>query len=317
MVLHEYYFGNLKKAGGGDPKRGSAFIKATEDSFGSYDIWKTDFVGIGKMRGVGWAICYQDPLSAVYPTIGSPCMRLVTLPATPSFSDGRMGTRVYFRLQTGGTAKIQKHSFPISIGVLLKSARKHLRRSPNVPVQFDGKDDTRQKDFICRFVWVLFLVYAAGCAVHTASAPPRSAPQEARTPNVKPLDPNQAARLQRIMVPLLRAGDQTRSLKQIRLGCGGRSEYQRRQCGWWGVLRQRGCFRRQMTGSWRGILAHEIAHDDLGHVAKAQVLGTGLNLGIIYSSKSFPAAAPSPRSRARSSHALTADQKSWKPISTL
>ena len=61
MVLHEYYFGNLTKDGGGDPKRGSVFVKATEESFGSYDIWKTDFVGIGKMRGVGWAICYQDP----------------------------------------------------------------------------------------------------------------------------------------------------------------------------------------------------------------------------------------------------------------
>jgi Fe-Mn family superoxide dismutase len=61
MVLHEYYFGNLKKDGGGDPKRGSSFVKGTEDNFGSYDIWKTDFVGIGKMRGVGWAICYQDP----------------------------------------------------------------------------------------------------------------------------------------------------------------------------------------------------------------------------------------------------------------
>ena len=61
MVLHEYYFGNLKKDGGGDPKGGSAFVKATEESFGTYDIWKTDFTGIGKMRGVGWAICYQDP----------------------------------------------------------------------------------------------------------------------------------------------------------------------------------------------------------------------------------------------------------------
>ena len=35
---------------------------AVESSFGSYDIWKTDFVSVGKMRGVGWAICYQDPL---------------------------------------------------------------------------------------------------------------------------------------------------------------------------------------------------------------------------------------------------------------
>ena len=61
MVLHEYYFANLKRDGGGLPESTSAFYKAAAKSFGSYDIWKTDFVGIGKMRGVGWAICYQDP----------------------------------------------------------------------------------------------------------------------------------------------------------------------------------------------------------------------------------------------------------------
>ena len=62
MVLHEYYFDNLMKGGGtGDPDRASQFVKVAEASFGSYDIWKTDFVGIGKMRGVGWAICYQNP----------------------------------------------------------------------------------------------------------------------------------------------------------------------------------------------------------------------------------------------------------------
>jgi Fe-Mn family superoxide dismutase len=63
MVLHEYYFDNLVGGGGGtgDPDRTSQFLKAAEASFGSYDIWKTDFVGIGKMRGVGWAICYQNP----------------------------------------------------------------------------------------------------------------------------------------------------------------------------------------------------------------------------------------------------------------
>jgi len=62
MVLHEYYFDNLKKGGGiGDPDRTSRFLKAAESSFGSYEIWKADFVGIGKMRGVGWAICYENP----------------------------------------------------------------------------------------------------------------------------------------------------------------------------------------------------------------------------------------------------------------
>ena len=61
MVLHEYYFGNMKQGGGGDPERTSKFRAAVERSFPSYDIWKTDFVSVGKMRGVGWAVCYLDP----------------------------------------------------------------------------------------------------------------------------------------------------------------------------------------------------------------------------------------------------------------
>jgi len=61
MVLHEYYFENMKKQGSGDPDKSSAFAKAAEASFGSYDIWKADFNATGKMRGVGWAATYQDP----------------------------------------------------------------------------------------------------------------------------------------------------------------------------------------------------------------------------------------------------------------
>jgi Fe-Mn family superoxide dismutase len=61
MVLHEYYFENMKQGGGDDPAQASAFYRAAESSFGSYEIWKTDFVGVGKMRGVGWAMCYENP----------------------------------------------------------------------------------------------------------------------------------------------------------------------------------------------------------------------------------------------------------------
>lgn len=61
MVLHEYYFGNMMKQGTGDPGKDSAFVKAAEEAFGSYDVWKADFNATGKMRGVGWAACYQDP----------------------------------------------------------------------------------------------------------------------------------------------------------------------------------------------------------------------------------------------------------------
>ncbi len=60
MVLHEYYFANLKKGGGGEPDRKSSFMKTVEQTFGNYLDWRADFVGTGKMRGIGWAICCQD-----------------------------------------------------------------------------------------------------------------------------------------------------------------------------------------------------------------------------------------------------------------
>src|ERR1700756_3271989 len=61
MVLHEHYFGNMKRGGGGEPARNAGFRAAVERSFPTFDIWKTDFVSVGKMRGVGWAIAYLDP----------------------------------------------------------------------------------------------------------------------------------------------------------------------------------------------------------------------------------------------------------------
>jgi Fe-Mn family superoxide dismutase len=62
MVLHEWYFGNMKKDGSGDPEQGSEFRRLAEQSFGSYETWKADFMNVGKMRGVGWAVTYHDPV---------------------------------------------------------------------------------------------------------------------------------------------------------------------------------------------------------------------------------------------------------------
>ena len=38
----------------------------------------------------------------------------------------------------------------------------------------------------------------------------------------------------------------------------------------------------------RGVLAHEIAHEDLGHPAKAQVIGAGLSVGVALLEQLFP-----------------------------
>src|SRR5687768_1755275 len=59
MVLHEHYFGNLTSSS--TAKAAGPFRERAERCFGSFDVWKADFAGIGNMRGVGWAICFENP----------------------------------------------------------------------------------------------------------------------------------------------------------------------------------------------------------------------------------------------------------------
>jgi len=73
MVLHEYYFDNLMRGGSDRSPDHSPFREAAEDSFGSFELWKADFVGVGKMRGVGWAVCY------LHPTMGQLTNHWITL----------------------------------------------------------------------------------------------------------------------------------------------------------------------------------------------------------------------------------------------
>ncbi|TMB92700.1 MAG: superoxide dismutase [Chloroflexi bacterium] len=61
MVLHEWYFGNLTRGGGGGIATSSALGRAIGESFGDIDTWRKDFAAIGSMRGVGWAVTYLDP----------------------------------------------------------------------------------------------------------------------------------------------------------------------------------------------------------------------------------------------------------------
>ncbi|MBS1994949.1 MAG: superoxide dismutase [Cyanobacteria bacterium SZAS LIN-2] len=62
MRLHEYYFGNMK-AGGSELKEGSALGKLITETYSSIEVWKNDFFKVGSMRGVGWAILFQDPFT--------------------------------------------------------------------------------------------------------------------------------------------------------------------------------------------------------------------------------------------------------------
>lgn len=62
MRLHEYYFGNLT-TGTSELKETSEIGKAIIATYGSIDVWKNDFFKVGAMRGVGWAVLFQDPFT--------------------------------------------------------------------------------------------------------------------------------------------------------------------------------------------------------------------------------------------------------------
>ena len=61
MRLHEYYFENLGGKEGID-RGGRLFQKISED-FGSYGSWEKEFKAVGTIRGIGWAILYQDSVT--------------------------------------------------------------------------------------------------------------------------------------------------------------------------------------------------------------------------------------------------------------
>ena len=63
MILHEYYFSNLRSAADPKPPSGSALTAALADAFGSFEQWRADFQAIGDMRGIGWVILFEDPVT--------------------------------------------------------------------------------------------------------------------------------------------------------------------------------------------------------------------------------------------------------------
>ena len=56
MVLHEFYFSNLKPGGAARPSDRQAFGRALAETFGSVDHRQENFQAMGGMRGVGWVI---------------------------------------------------------------------------------------------------------------------------------------------------------------------------------------------------------------------------------------------------------------------
>jgi len=124
----------------------------------------------------------------------------------------------------------------------------------------------------------------AGCAFGTSQAPPGSGePTASRrpTPSTRHLDPRQAERIQRVMTPLIQHMNHPLPLNQVRVAILEDPQINAANAGGGEFYITTGLLERASDDQLRGVLAHEVAHADLGHVAKAQALGTGLNIGMI------------------------------------
>ena len=96
-------------------------------------------------------------------------------------------------------------------------------------------------------------------------------------PALERVSPQDAARLRRVVEPLAKAAD--RPPAKVTIGILSDPSINAANAGGGEFYVTRGLLDRASDEQLRAIMAHEFAHNDLGHVAKAQRLQAGVELG--------------------------------------
>jgi len=134
----------------------------------------------------------------------------------------------------------------------------------------------------------------AGCALETTppstSARRTETPPPASTASQKTVDPAQVERLKKAMIPLLKVMDKPLSPGQVKVGILDDPQINAANGGNGEFYVTTGLLQKANDDQLLAVLAHEVAHEDLGHVAKAQALGTGLGIGAVILDQIIPGA---------------------------
>ena len=134
--------------------------------------------------------------------------------------------------------------------------------------------------------WALvgLLVGCAGVSSSPSGSPPTTGstgPTSRPSVSTRQIDPAQAQRLQQVMIPLIKAMNRPMPLDRVRVAFMDDSHINAANAGGGEFYVTRGLLEKANDQHLMGVLAHEIAHEDLNHVAKAQRLGAGLNIGMV------------------------------------
>jgi len=120
------------------------------------------------------------------------------------------------------------------------------------------------------------------------SASPGLPPTQTPVPSGRTVDATIAARLKTVMVPLLEHMNRPIPLNQVQVGLMDDPHINAANAGGGHFYVTTGLLEKASDDQLRAVMAHETAHADLGHVAKAQRLGTGLTIGMVLLDQILP-----------------------------
>ncbi len=132
------------------------------------------------------------------------------------------------------------------------------------------------------------LVGSSDSASPSTSTTTRAPSSTTPSTTARPVDSAQVQRLQRVMTPLVKAMDHPLPLNQVKVGIMDDSHINAASAGGGEFYVTRGLLEKANDQHLAGVLAHELAHDDLRHVAKAQAIGTGLSIGMVLLDQIIP-----------------------------
>jgi Zn-dependent protease with chaperone function len=157
-----------------------------------------------------------------------------------------------------------------------------------------GRVSSRNNPVIWKSILSVCIIFSwlvvGGCALVGTEAPPSSGGSTGSKAETVRIDASQRDRLQRVIIPLLKGMNNPLPPSKVKIGVINSADINAGNAGGGQFLITLGLLRKANDEELRGVLAHEIAHEDLGHVMKTQALGTGLQLGSILLDQIIPGA---------------------------
>lgn len=132
----------------------------------------------------------------------------------------------------------------------------------------------------CAGIVALVAIAAVSPAVHAQRDNDQGSAQSRNSTDLR--------RVESLMAPLIRAADNPDRFAQINIQIVNDAKINAGTSGGGQFLVTTGLLRQFNDNELRGVLAHEIAHEDLGHPVKQQLVNVGLSLGAALLERVFP-----------------------------